>query len=148
MDEGLHFPCILGANTPSMDVGDQMRWKLKPNRDFDIWLFYNKLRASPSVVFLGKVFGELRSRDVSFFVWVVAWNKIMTGDNLILGGFDFMDCCIMCHRCGENVDHLLLHCGVLFLLLLDFRGSCLEKFQIFFLLGGIGWGIFRLISGI
>ena len=36
MDEGLHFLCILGANTPPMDVGDRMRWKLKPNGVFDI----------------------------------------------------------------------------------------------------------------
>uniref|UniRef100_A0A7N2R3W3 Reverse transcriptase domain-containing protein n=1 Tax=Quercus lobata TaxID=97700 RepID=A0A7N2R3W3_QUELO len=51
MDEGLHFLCILGANTPPMDVGDRMRCKLKPNGDFDIRSYYNKLRASPSIVF-------------------------------------------------------------------------------------------------
>ena len=32
------------------------------------------------------------------------------GDNLRRGGFDFVDWCIMCCRCGEMVDHLLLHC--------------------------------------
>ena len=47
MDEGLHFFRILGANTPPMDVGDWMRWKLKPNGVFDIRSFYNKLRDSP-----------------------------------------------------------------------------------------------------
>ena len=36
IDEGLHFLCILGANTPPVDVGDRMRWKLKPNGVFDI----------------------------------------------------------------------------------------------------------------
>ena len=29
MDEGLHYLCILGANTPSMDVGDQLRLEVK-----------------------------------------------------------------------------------------------------------------------
>ena len=29
MDEGLHFLRILGANTPSMDVGDQLRLDVK-----------------------------------------------------------------------------------------------------------------------
>ena len=71
MDERLHFPCILGANTPSMDVGDQMRWKLKPNGDFDIRLYYNKLRDSPSLSFLGKVYGELRSLGVFLFLFGV-----------------------------------------------------------------------------
>ena len=37
-------------------------------------------------------------------------SKILTGDNLRRGGFDFVDWCIMCCHCGETVDHLLLHC--------------------------------------
>ena len=51
MDEGLHFLRILGANTPPLDVGVQMRWKLKPNGEFDTWSYYIKLRDSPSIVF-------------------------------------------------------------------------------------------------
>ena len=51
MDEGLHFLHILGANTPPLDVGDWMRWKLKPNGNFDVRSYYNKLRDSPSIVF-------------------------------------------------------------------------------------------------
>ena len=50
-------------------------------------------------------------RRVSFFVWTAAWNRILTGDNLSLRGFDFVDWCIMCRCCDETVDHLLLHCG-------------------------------------
>ena len=42
-DEGLHFLRMLGANTLPMDVGDRMRWKLKPNGVFDIRSFYNCL---------------------------------------------------------------------------------------------------------
>ena len=51
IDEGLHFLRILGANTPPMEAGDQMRWKLKPNGVFDIRSYYNKLRDSLSTVF-------------------------------------------------------------------------------------------------
>ena len=36
MDEGLQFLRTLGANTPPLDVGNRMRWKLKPNGKFDI----------------------------------------------------------------------------------------------------------------
>lgn len=57
MDEGLHFLHILGANTP-LDVGDRMRWKLKPNGNFDIQSYYNKLRIPPPLSLLGKVYGE------------------------------------------------------------------------------------------
>ena len=111
MDEGLHFLRILGTYTPPMDVGNRMRWKLKPNGAFDIWLYYNKLRDSPSIVFPWKAIWRVKApRRVSFFVWCVAWNKILTGDNLRLRRLDFVDWCIMCGHCGEMVDHLLFHC--------------------------------------
>ena len=35
-------------------------------------------------------------RRVSFFVWTVAWNKILIGDNMKNKGFDFVDWCCMC----------------------------------------------------
>ena len=110
MDEGLHFLCILGANTP-LDVGDQMRWKLKPNEEFDIRSYYKKLRDSPSIVFPCKGIWRVKApRRVSFFVWCVVWNKILTGDNLRLRRLVLVDWCIMCRHCGEMLDHLLLHC--------------------------------------
>ena len=68
MDEGLHFLHILGANTPPMDVGDWMKWKLKPNGVFDIRSFYNKLRDSPSTVFSWKAIWRAKPpRRVFFF---------------------------------------------------------------------------------
>ena len=88
-----------------------MRWKLKPNGDFYIWSFYNKLQGSPSVVFSWKGIWRVKApRHVSFFVWSIAWNRILKGENLRLRGFDFVDWCIMCCCCGEMVDYLLLHC--------------------------------------
>ena len=53
-------------------------------------------------------------RRVSFFVWCVAWNKILTGDNLKLRRLVFVDWCIMCRHCGETVDHLFLHCEMVY----------------------------------
>ena len=51
------------------------------------------------------------SRSVSFFVWTVVWDKILTCDNLRGRGMDYVDWYIMCRCNGETVDHLLLHCG-------------------------------------
>ena len=100
MDEGLRFLHILGANTPPMDVGDRMRWKLKPNGDFDTRSYYNKLRDSSSIAFPWKVIWKVKApRRVSFFVWCVAWNKILTRDNLRLRRLVFVDWCIMCLHC-------------------------------------------------
>ena len=50
-------------------------------------------------------------RRVSFFVWTIVWDKILTCDNLRGRGMDSVDWCIMCCCNGETVDHLLLHCG-------------------------------------
>ena len=111
MDEGLHFLRLLGANTPPLDVGDRIRWKLNPNGEFDTKSYYNKLRDPPSIVFPWKGIWRVKApRRVSFFIWCVAWNKILTGDTLILRKLVLVDWCIMCRHCGEMIDHLLLHC--------------------------------------
>ena len=64
MEEGLHFLRILGANTPSMDVGDRLRWKLKPNGDLTSSRIITSCGIPPQLSFLGKVYGELRSLNV------------------------------------------------------------------------------------
>ena len=65
----VNFICILGANIPPMDVGDQMRWKLKPNRDFEICTFFNKLQGNPLIVFPWKGIWRVKALwHVSFFI--------------------------------------------------------------------------------
>ena len=56
----------------------------------------------------------------------------------------------MCRYNGEAVDHLLrlTGCGVWFLDLLEFHGSCQDWLQILSLVGGIGLESNRLASGI
>ena len=62
------------------------------NGDFDICSFYNELWGSSSIVFPWKGIWKFKApRRVSFFVWIVAWDKILTGDNLQSRGFDFVD---------------------------------------------------------
>ena len=120
---------FLASNLPSGIDGDRLKWKLKKNGDFTIRSYYHKLHGSSSVVFPWKGIWKVKaSRRVSFFVWIAAWDKILTGDNLRLRGFDFVDWCIMCRCCGETVDHLLLHCGKVY------RLRCFV-FRIF----GISW---------
>ena len=78
----------------------------------NICSFYHKLRNSSSIVFPWKGIWKVKAPQcVSFFVWTVAWNRVLTGDYLWGRGFYFVDWCVMCHCCGKIVDHLLLHCG-------------------------------------
>ena len=110
---------------------------LKPNGDFDIWSYYNKLRDSPWIVFPWKGIWRVKvPRRVFFFVWSIAWNKILTSDNLRLRGLDFVDWCIMCHHCGETVDHFL-HCEMAYRL-----------WSFVFIAFGLSWFIPRLIPNL
>ena len=68
-----------------------MRWKLTKNGDFDIHSFYNKLQGLLLLSFLEKVFRRLRYLSISFFVWTITCDKILTGDNLQSKGFNFVD---------------------------------------------------------
>ena len=48
MDDFLH---TLGSNLSPTENGDCMRWKLTKNGDFDVLLFYNKLRSPLPISF-------------------------------------------------------------------------------------------------
>ncbi len=47
-----------------------------------------------------------------FFVWLVAWNEILTCDTLIRRGYTLASWCCMCRCNGESLDRLLLHCSM------------------------------------
>ena len=80
MDEFLH---TLGSNLPPTENGDCIRWKLMKNGDFDIRSFYNKLRSPLPIVFPWKDIWKVKApQHDSFFVWTIAWDKILTCDNL------------------------------------------------------------------
>ena len=107
-----YVSCLLASNLPLGTDDDWLRWTLTKNGDFTIRSYYHKLHGSTSIVFPWKGIWKIKApRCVSFFVWTTAWDRILTGDNLRLRGFDFVDWCIMCRCYGETVDHLLLHCG-------------------------------------
>ena len=111
LDLVVNFLHILESNIPSTENGDCMKWKLKKNGDFDICLLYIELQGPLSIVFSWKGVWKVKAPHwVPFFVWAAAWDKIVTGDNLKIRGFAFVDWCVMCNCCEEIVDHLLLHC--------------------------------------
>ena len=130
------FLRLLASNLPSGIEGDRLIWKLTKKGDFTICSFYHKLHVSSSVVFPWKGIWKVKApRHVSFFLWTVAWDRILTGDNLRLRGFDFVHWCIMCRCCGETVDHLLLYCE-------KAHHLWCFAFKIF----GISWGPSRTVS--
>ena len=71
---------------------------------------------------------------VFFLIWIAVWDKILTSDNLLGRGFDFVDWYIMCHCSGETVDHLLLHCE-----------KAHRLWSLVFRSFGISWVLLRLV---
>ena len=65
---------------------------------------------------------------VAFFSWTVALGKILTISNLWKRCMLILDWCCMCKKCGETVDHLLLHCPI-----------ALELWNVVFCLFGLHW---------
>ena len=106
------------------------------NGNFNIRSFHHKLHGSSSIVLPWKGIWKVKAlRCVSFFVWIVVWDRILTSDNLQRRGFDFINWCTMCHCCREIVDHLLLHCK---------KAHRLWSFV--FRTFGISWVLSRLVA--
>ena len=107
LDLMLDFLHIVEFSTPSLESEDHMRWKLKRNGDFDIRSFYNELRGPFSVVFPWKGVWKVEApQQVSLFVWTVARDMILKGDNLRCRGFDLCYVLFLWGNCGSFVASL------------------------------------------
>jgi hypothetical protein len=90
-----------------------MKWRLKGSGDFVVRSYYEALQVTPTNSFPGKSIWCVKApKRVSFFVWTVAWVKIITCNNLIKQSFSLVGCCCMCQCDGGMVEHLLIHCDV------------------------------------
>lgn len=68
------------------------------------------------------------------FGYPVAWNKILTCDNLIKQGFSLVGWCCLCRCSGETLDHLLIHCDIAYVL-----------WSLVFRIFGIHWMLLRRV---
>jgi len=92
-----------------------MRWKLKSTGEFALQSFYEILRGSCPLTFPWKAIWRAKApQRGSFFVWTVAWGKILTFENLIKRVYSMVSWCCMCHCSGKIVDYLLIYCSLAF----------------------------------
>ena len=90
---------------------DSLFWKLNLNGVFNVCSFYNSLSAPLTIPFPWKcIWSSKVPRRVSFFLWIAAWDSILTIDNLVKRNLSLVNWCGLCHYDVETVDHLLLHC--------------------------------------
>ena len=91
---------------------DSLRWKLSKDGVFDSRSFYLALNNRSGVSFPWKrIWAAKAPPRVAFFIWTVAWGRILTCDNLMRCGYTMVGWCCMCCCAGETVDHLLLDCN-------------------------------------
>ena len=112
--------------------------------------FWHKVSIS---LFLGRLFGSLRSLLELLFLFGLQLWGILTIDNLRKRKILILDWSCMCKRNEESVDHtslsialLLLICGLWYLLCLAFTGLCRKQWSCWLVgkesLGGIGMLLF------
>uniref|UniRef100_A0A2N9FRJ8 Reverse transcriptase domain-containing protein n=1 Tax=Fagus sylvatica TaxID=28930 RepID=A0A2N9FRJ8_FAGSY len=98
----------------SQGVDQPREWNVFFGKDFNDWEldqvveFFALLHSHiPQCIW-----GVKAPPRVAFFMWTVAWGRILTCDNLKQRGLVLAGWCCMCKNADESVNHLLLHCGV------------------------------------
>lgn len=90
-------------------------WTLESNRNFSVKSFYHFLVDGGICNPLYSLFWKIGcSSKVTLFCWLGWDNKVLTLTNLAKKGCNLQcatDTCVLCHRCPESVDHLLLKCN-------------------------------------
>ena len=102
---------LSSVSIPTMGP-DGLKWHPRKDGVFDSRSYYSILSARPGGCFPWKsIWAAKAPPRVAFFVWTVAWGRILTCDNFMRNGYTMAGWCCMCCCDGETVDHLLLHCN-------------------------------------
>jgi hypothetical protein len=113
----VEFFQLLSSYAVPIMAPDGVKWKCNKAGVFDSHSFYAVLNVRPGVAFLWKMIWKVKAPlRVAFFIWSVAWGKILTCENHMLRGYTMVGWCCMCKRDGETVDHLLIHCAAVHVL--------------------------------
>lgn len=94
------FLRLLESHIPITEDGDKVKWRLKKNEEFDIRSLYN----AKGFYFCPSLERHMESEGppkVSFFIWMVAWGKILTCENFMKRGYT-VDRCYM-SRCSGYI---------------------------------------------
>jgi hypothetical protein len=116
MDMVLSFFDRLYSISARHGEGDRLVWNPSKKGLFEVRSFYEELirKDDPSFPsFFGKNIWRVKAPTrVAFFVWLAAFGKILTHDNLRKMNVIVIEWCCLCKKSGEFIDHLLLHCEI------------------------------------
>ena len=98
-----HKVPIVAPNAAS----DGMHWKLCKDGAFTSRSFYYALIDRKGVRFPWKSIWRVKAPPrVAFFIWTMAWGRILTCDNLMRRGYTMAGWYCMCRCDGKTMDHL------------------------------------------
>ena len=107
------FQVLSSAAVPNL-VSNGLKWNCNKVGVFNSKSFYTALNNRSGVLFSWKSVWKVKAPSrVAFFIWLAAWGKIFTCDNLMRRGYTMAGWCCMCQCVNETVDHLLIHCSAI-----------------------------------
>ena len=93
---------------------DKRVWTVTIDGSFSVASFFLPLRGGVasdlSEFLLEEVWKSKAPPRLRVFAWLVISNAVLTMDNLCRRNIIILNCCSMCLRDAESVDHLFLHC--------------------------------------
>ena len=113
-EEAIHrFMGLVYSSTMRGFSPDKVCWKPARNRDFEVRGCYGSFYPPIVVSFPWRMIWQSKVPPrVAFFPWSASLGKILTTDNFHKRRVIVLNWCYMCKRCGESMDHLLLHCSI------------------------------------
>ena len=113
---------------------NKMCWTLAKSKGFEVSSYYQVLLGVCTQSFPWRsIWKQNVPSKVAFFVWTASFGTILTIDNLLKKVL-ILDWCYMCKSNGESVDHLSLHCPIVY-----------ELWSMVFTLFGIHWAMPKTI---
>uniref|UniRef100_A0A2N9GJ10 Reverse transcriptase zinc-binding domain-containing protein n=1 Tax=Fagus sylvatica TaxID=28930 RepID=A0A2N9GJ10_FAGSY len=111
LDQVMAFFSVIHSHIPRVFLPIDCDGVLNRKGVFDSRSYFHVLHAPVAVAFPWKIIWGVKSpRRVAFFMWTVAWGRILTCDNLRKRGIVLVGWCCMCKGDDESVDHLFIHC--------------------------------------
>jgi hypothetical protein len=113
VDVFVSFFQLLHSVKVNRDNEDSLWWVSSEKGVFKVKSFFYSLTSAGSSHFPWKSVWRTQALPrAAFFVWTVAFGKILTQDNLRKRHVIVINRCCMCKKTEEAIDHLLLHWDV------------------------------------
>ena len=104
-------PSPPNAIQQSLDEEDRVRWVESKDGVFSVKSLYRVMQPVSSAWFPSKIIWMSYAQPkISFFAWEASWGRVLTLDRMQKRGWALANRCFLCQKCGESIDHLLLHC--------------------------------------